>query len=137
MKFVDKNDKALVSEICMRNVNFYYGKVHALKNIQLDIFRSNVTAFIGPSGCGKSTLLRTINRMYDLYPGQRAEGEVVVDGKNILAEGVDTIALRAKVGMVFQNLRHFPCLFMKTLPSVCACMKNCRAMRWMIVSSGL
>jgi len=89
-------------------VNFYYGKVHALKNIQLDIFRSNVTAFIGPSGCGKSTLLRTINRMYDLYPGQRAEGEVVVDGKNILAEGVDTIALRAKVGMVFQKPTPFP-----------------------------
>ena len=108
MKFVEKNDKALVPEICMRNVNFYYGNVHALKNIQLDIFRGNVTAFIGPSGCGKSTLLRTINRMYDLYPGQRAEGEVMVEGKNILADGVDTIALRAKVGMVFQKPTPFP-----------------------------
>ncbi len=100
--------KEPVTEICMRNVNFYYGKVHALKNIHLDIFRGSVTAFIGPSGCGKSTLLRTINRMYDLYPGQRAEGEIVVDGKNILAEGVDTIALRAKVGMVFQKPTPFP-----------------------------
>ena len=108
MKPFEKNDKEPVTEICMRNVNFYYGKVHALKNIHLDIFRGSVTAFIGPSGCGKSTLLRTINRMYDLYPGQRAEGEIVVDGKNILAEGVDTIALRAKVGMVFQKPTPFP-----------------------------
>ncbi len=108
MTFVEKNDKALVTEICMRDVNFYYGKVHALKNIQLDILRGNVTAFIGPSGCGKSTLLRIINRMYDLYPGQRAEGEVIVDGKNILADGIDTIALRAKVGMVFQKPTPFP-----------------------------
>ena len=96
------------SEIRIRNLNFYYGKAIALKNINLDIYKGKVTAFIGPSGCGKSTLLRAINRMYDLYPGQYAEGELLVGGKNILDKGVDTIELRAKVGMVFQKPTPFP-----------------------------
>ena len=95
-------------EISIRNLNFYYGKAIALKNINLDIYKGKVTAFIGPSGCGKSTLLRTINRMYDLYPGQYAEGELIVAGKNILDKDVDTIDLRAKVGMVFQKPTPFP-----------------------------
>ena len=103
-----ENAVMLDTQIAFRNFDFYYGKYHALKNINLEIYKSNVTAFIGPSGCGKSTLLRTINRMYDLYPGQRAEGELLIEGQNILDKGVDTIALRAKVGMVFQKPTPFP-----------------------------
>jgi phosphate transport system ATP-binding protein len=99
---------ALVTEVLFRNFNFYYGKFHALKNINLEIYRRQVTAFIGPSGCGKSTLLRTINRMYDLYPEQRAEGELMLGGKNIIAKGTDIYDLRAKVGMVFQKPTPFP-----------------------------
>ena len=95
-------------QICARNFNFYYGKFHALKNINLDIYKHRVTAFIGPSGCGKSTLLRTMNRMYQLYPEQRAEGELRLDGKNILDADVDLIDLRARVGMVFQKPTPFP-----------------------------
>jgi len=104
----EKHSENLVPQISIRNLNFYYGKAIALKNINLDIYKGKVTAFIGPSGCGKSTLLRTINRMYDLYPGQHAEGELIVDGKNILDKDVDTIELRAKVGMVFQKPTPFP-----------------------------
>lgn len=103
-----QSHEPLVSDISIRNLNFYYGKDIALKNINLEIYKGKVTAFIGPSGCGKSTLLRTINRMYELYPGQRAEGELIVNGKNILAKNVDTIELRAKVGMVFQKPTPFP-----------------------------
>jgi phosphate transport system ATP-binding protein len=95
-------------QIRARNFNFYYGKFHALKNIDLDIYKHRVTAFIGPSGCGKSTLLRTMNRMYQLYPEQRAEGELLLDGKNILDTDVDLIDLRARVGMVFQKPTPFP-----------------------------
>ncbi|RTL49902.1 MAG: phosphate ABC transporter ATP-binding protein PstB [Rhodocyclaceae bacterium] len=98
----------LETQIALRNFNFYYGKYHALRNINLDIFKRKVTAFIGPSGCGKSTLLRTLNRMYDLYPEQRAEGQLLLDGKNLLDKGVDLNALRAKVGMVFQKPTPFP-----------------------------
>lgn len=96
------------AKISLRNLNFYYGKSHALKNINLDIPERQVTAFIGPSGCGKSTLLRTMNRMYDLYPGQRAEGEILLDGQNILEKGADLNKLRARVGMVFQKPTPFP-----------------------------
>jgi len=96
------------TKISLRNLNFYYGKSHALKNINLDIPDRQVTAFIGPSGCGKSTLLRTMNRMYDLYPGQRAEGEILLDGQNILEKGADLNKLRARVGMVFQKPTPFP-----------------------------
>lgn len=96
------------SKIKVRDLNFYYGKFHALKNISLDIARNQVTAFIGPSGCGKSTLLRTFNKMYQLYPDQRAEGEILLDGENILADKRDVSLLRARVGMVFQKPTPFP-----------------------------
>ena len=95
-------------QISARNFNFYYGSFHALKNIEVDIYQNCITAFIGPSGCGKSTFLRCFNRMFELYPEQRAEGELVLDGKNILAKGVDATSLRAKVGMVFQKPTPFP-----------------------------
>ena len=92
----------------IRNLNFYYGSFHSLKNINLDIKENSVTAFIGPSGCGKSTLLRTLNRMYDLYPGQRAEGQIMFNGKNILDPKQDLNLLRARIGMVFQKPTPFP-----------------------------
>ena len=89
-------------------LNFFYGKTQSLTNVSLDIHEKQVTAFIGPSGCGKSTLLRTLNRMYDLYPGQRAEGQIMYRGKNILDADQDVNMLRAKVGMVFQKPTPFP-----------------------------
>ena len=94
--------------LAIRNLNFYYGKFHGLKNINLDIFEGKVTAFIGPSGCGKSTLLRTLNRMYSLYPGQQAQGEIMLEGNNILDAKQDLNLLRARVGMVFQKPTPFP-----------------------------
>ncbi|MGL9722491.1 phosphate ABC transporter ATP-binding protein PstB [Sodalis sp. (in: enterobacteria)] len=96
------------SKLQVRDLNFYYGKYHALKNISLNIKRNQVTAFIGPSGCGKSTLLRTFNKMYQLYPEQRAQGEIMLDGQNILADTGDVSLLRARVGMVFQKPTPFP-----------------------------
>ncbi|MDZ4253046.1 MAG: phosphate ABC transporter ATP-binding protein PstB [Sulfuritalea sp.] len=104
------NDAAvqLEAQMACKSLDFYYGKYHALKNINLEIYKRNVTAFIGPSGCGKSTLLRTMNRMYDLYPDQRATGELLLDGKNMLDRKVDVTVLRAKVGMVFQKPTPFP-----------------------------
>src|SRR5215831_14327991 len=96
------------AKLSVRGLNFYYGSFHALKNINLDIPEGKVTAFIGPSGCGKSTLLRTFNRMYSLYPEQRAEGEVVIDGENILTQKRDVSLIRAKIGMVFQKPTPFP-----------------------------
>ena len=95
-------------QLAIRNFNFYYGKFHALKNVNMDIYKGRVTAYIGPSGCGKSTLLRTINRMYSLYPEQHAEGELLLDGKNLLDKDVDVNALRAQIGMVFQKPTPFP-----------------------------
>jgi phosphate transport system ATP-binding protein len=95
-------------KIDVRNLNFYYGKFHAIKNVNLSIKQNKVTAFIGPSGCGKSTLLRTFNRMYELYPGQRAEGEIILDGENLLTSNLDISLIRAKVGMVFQKPTPFP-----------------------------
>jgi phosphate transport system ATP-binding protein len=92
----------------VRNLNFFYGKFQGLKNINLDIAEKKVTAFIGPSGCGKSTLLRTLNRMYSLYPGQRAEGEISFYGQNILEPKQDLNLLRARIGMVFQKPTPFP-----------------------------
>jgi phosphate transport system ATP-binding protein len=94
--------------LAIAGLNFYYDRFQSLKNINLDIYEKKVTAFIGPSGCGKSTLLRTLNRMYDLYPGQRAEGSVLYHGRNILESGQDVNMLRAKVGMVFQKPTPFP-----------------------------
>jgi phosphate transport system ATP-binding protein len=98
----------LKDKIAIRNLNFYYGESKALKGISLPLYANKATAFIGPSGCGKSTLLRVLNRMYDLYPGQRAEGQVFFDGKNILEPGLDLNLLRARVGMVFQKPTPFP-----------------------------
>ena len=105
------NDATLTNtpqKIRVRKLNFFYGKFQGLKNIDLDVAQNKVTAFIGPSGCGKSTLLRTFNRMYDLYPGQKAEGEIVLNGKNVLDPDQDLNSLRAKVGMVFQKPTPFP-----------------------------
>ncbi len=92
----------------IKNLDFYYGTFKGLKNINLDIAEGKVTAFIGPSGCGKSTLLRTLNRMYSLYPGQRAEGQINLYGENILDAKQDLNLLRARVGMVFQKPTPFP-----------------------------
>ncbi len=95
-------------KMSVKNLNFFYGKFHALKDINLEISEHQVTAFIGPSGCGKSTLLRVFNRMFELYPEQRAEGEVWFDGENLLTSKKDVALLRAKVGMVFQKPTPFP-----------------------------
>ena len=95
-------------KMTVRDLKFYYGDSIALKSISLPLYEHRVTAFIGPSGCGKSTLLRVLNRMYDLYPNQRAEGEVVLDGDNILSPQQDVNLLRSKVGMVFQKPTPFP-----------------------------
>jgi len=100
--------QSLQAKISAKNMNFYYGKFHALKDINIDIPASQVTAFIGPSGCGKSTLLRTFNRMYELYPKQRVEGKILLDGKDIHSAEQDLNLLRAKVGMVFQKPTPFP-----------------------------
>ena len=101
-------DKNLKAQIQVRNFNFYYGATQAIKNVHLDIYDRKVTAFIGPSGCGKSTLLRALNRMYELYPNQRAEGEILLDGQNILNRDTDLNRLRARIGMVFQKPTPFP-----------------------------
>lgn len=92
----------------VRDLDFYYGSFKGLKSVSMDIAEKKVTAFIGPSGCGKSTLLRTFNRMYDLYPGQRAEGQIIFHGQNTLDKGVDLNLLRARIGMVFQKPTPFP-----------------------------
>ncbi|PZQ62288.1 MAG: phosphate ABC transporter ATP-binding protein PstB, partial [Variovorax paradoxus] len=96
------------AKIAVKDLNFYYGKFHALKGINLEIPENKVTAFIGPSGCGKSTLLRTFNRMFELYPEQRAEGTIALDGENLLTSKQDVALIRAKVGMVFQKPTPFP-----------------------------
>ena len=95
-------------KITVRNLNFYYGENQALKSINLPLYDGLVTALIGPSGCGKSTLLRILNRIYDLYPNQRAEGEVLLDGQNVLDPRLDLNLLRGRVGMVFQKPTPFP-----------------------------
>jgi len=95
-------------KISVRDLNFFYGSFHALKRIHLDIPERKVTAFIGPSGCGKSTLLRTFNRMFELYPEQRAEGAINIDGENILKTKMDVSLIRARIGMVFQKPTPFP-----------------------------
>jgi phosphate transport system ATP-binding protein len=103
-----ESQNAAINAIEVRNLNFFYGSFQGLKKINLDIEQGKVTAFIGPSGCGKSTLLRTLNRMYDLYPGQRAEGEINFYGQNILQAGLDLNLLRSRIGMVFQKPTPFP-----------------------------
>ncbi|HEX7748494.1 MAG TPA: phosphate ABC transporter ATP-binding protein PstB [Bordetella sp.] len=96
------------SKLEVKNLNFFYGNFHAIRNVNMSIRENKVTAFIGPSGCGKSTLLRTFNRMFELYPGQRAEGEIMLDGENLLTTNTDIALIRAKVGMVFQKPTPFP-----------------------------
>ena len=98
----------LAEKIAIRNLEFFYGDGRALKGISLSLYANKTTAFIGPSGCGKSTLLRVLNRMYDLYPGQRATGEVLFDGDNLLRADQDINLLRARIGMVFQKPTPFP-----------------------------
>jgi phosphate transport system ATP-binding protein len=98
----------LKHKVTIRDLNFYYGESRALKSISLPLYANKVTAFIGPSGCGKSTLLRILNRIYDLYPKQRAEGEVLLDGEDILSPRQDLNLLRARIGMVFQKPTPFP-----------------------------
>ncbi len=102
------SDQKAMNAIEVRDLNFFYGSFQGLKDINLDIEQGKVTAFIGPSGCGKSTLLRTLNRMYDLYPGQRAEGKINFYGQNILEPGQDLNLLRSRIGMVFQKPTPFP-----------------------------
>jgi len=102
------NAAPLKNALEVRNLNFYYGKFQGLKEVSMDIAERKVTAFIGPSGCGKSTLLRTLNRMYSLYPGQRAEGQINFYGQNILDDKQDLNLLRARIGMVFQKPTPFP-----------------------------
>ena len=97
-----------VPKLKIRNLNFYYGSFLSLKNVHMDIAERKVTAIIGPSGCGKSTLLRTLNRMYSLYPEQRAEGEILMDGENLLSPRMDLAKLRSRIGMVFQKPTPFP-----------------------------
>ena len=99
---------AAEEKVSVRGVDFYYGDNQALKNVTVPLYARKVTAFIGPSGCGKSTLLRILNRIYDLYPNQRAEGEVLLDGENILSSKQDLNLLRARIGMVFQKPTPFP-----------------------------
>ncbi|HTJ99883.1 MAG TPA: ATP-binding cassette domain-containing protein, partial [Bordetella sp.] len=105
---MENTAQTLASKIEVKNLNFYYGKFHAIRNVNMSIREKKVTAFIGPSGCGKSTLLRTFNRMFELYPGQRAEGEIMLDGENLLTTKTDISLIRAKVGMVFQKPTPFP-----------------------------
>jgi phosphate transport system ATP-binding protein len=96
------------NKICVRNLNFFYGSSQALHNISMDIQQRVVTAFIGPSGCGKSTFIRTLNRMNDVIPGTRVEGQVLIDGRDIYSAGTDVVELRRRVGMVFQKSNPFP-----------------------------
>jgi len=103
-----EGDAVPPAKLEIRNLSFYYGDFQALKNISMDIPEKRVTAFIGPSGCGKSTLLRTFNRMYSLYPDQRAEGEILMDGENLITTKLDVSLIRAKIGMVFQKPTPFP-----------------------------
>jgi len=101
-------NKNKISKLSVQDLNFYYGKFHALKSINLEIPEKKVTAFIGPSGCGKSTLLRTFNRMFELYPEQRATGSIKLDGQDLLTSKEDVALIRAKIGMVFQKPTPFP-----------------------------
>jgi phosphate transport system ATP-binding protein len=105
---VEKQKADIRAKIKVNNLNFYYGKFHAIKSVNMQIAEKKVTAFIGPSGCGKSTLLRIFNRMFELYPEQRAEGEVLMDGDNVLTSKEDVSLIRAKIGMVFQKPTPFP-----------------------------
>ena len=113
-----RSDVALATpRIAIRNLDFFYGSNRALKAINADLPERQVTGMIGPSGCGKSTLLRVLNRMYDLYPGQRAIGEVLMDGENIISPDIDLNQLRSRIGMVFQKPTPSRCRSTTTSPS--------------------
>ena len=103
-----RDKPARSNKINVRNLNFFYGSSQALHNISMDIQQRVVTAFIGPSGCGKSTFIRTLNRMNDVIPGTRVEGQVLIDGRDIYSAGTDVVELRRRVGMVFQKSNPFP-----------------------------
>jgi phosphate transport system ATP-binding protein len=105
---LERSGRETTTKVAMRDLKFFYGDVMALKGVSVNLEANKVTAFIGPSGCGKSTLLRVLNRMYDLYPHQRAEGEVLLDGENILRPDMDLNLLRSRIGMVFQKPTPFP-----------------------------
>lgn len=107
-EMIEKGEVKLAEKVSIRNLKFFYGPVLTLKSINMSLYEHKVTAFIGPSGCGKSTLLRVLNRMYDLYPYQKAEGEVLLDGQNILDAQQDLNLLRTRIGMVFQKPTPFP-----------------------------
>lgn len=124
------------SKIQVRDLNFYYGKFHALKNINLDIAKNQVTAFIGPSGCGKSTLLRTFNKMYSLYPEQCAEGEILLDGDNILTNTGISRCCAQKWGWYSRSRRRSRCPSMTISPLACVCLRNCLAPIWTSACSG-
>src|SRR5580658_5617692 len=104
----EKTQAELPRRIDIQDLSFYYGAHHALKSVSVPLYDRKVTAFIGPSGCGKSTLLRVLNRIYELYPKQRATGQVIFDGENILEGNSDVNLLRARIGMVFQKPTPFP-----------------------------
>ncbi|MCJ2054339.1 phosphate ABC transporter ATP-binding protein PstB [Methylobacterium sp. J-070] len=104
----NRADEAGPVRIAVKGLNFYYGSFHGLKDVDIDFHDRQVTALIGPSGCGKSTLLRCFNRIYSLYPEQRAEGEILLDGRNILDPSIDLNELRSRIGMVFQKPTPFP-----------------------------
>lgn len=123
-------------KISVRNLNFYYGKFHALKNINLDITKNQVTAFIGPSGCGKSTLLRTFNKMFELYPEQRAEGEILLDGDNILTNTRISPCCALRLAWCSRNQRRSRCPYTTISPSACACLKSCPVPIWTSACSG-
>lgn len=112
---VSEQPSAVENKVSIRNLNFYYGKVQTLFSINLNLAKNKVTGLIGPSGSGKSTLLRTINQIYKLYPDQRAEGEIIVDGKNLLASTMNLNTLRANIGMVFQKPSPFPMTIFKNI----------------------
>ncbi len=114
----------LATKVSIRNLNFFYGDTLALKNINLPVYTNKVTAFIGPSGCGKSTLLRVLNRMYDLYPKQRAEGEVLLDGVNILRPDQDLNLLRARSAWCFKSRPLFRCRSTTISPSASSSMRS-------------
>jgi phosphate transport system ATP-binding protein len=123
-------------KLSVRNLDFYYGGFHALKNITLDIPERRVTAFIGPSGCGKSTLLRTFNRMYELYPEQRATGEILIDGTNLLTTKEDVSLIRARIGMVFQKPTPFPMSIYDNIAFGVKLFETLPGSRWTSGSSG-
>ena len=118
------------AKITARNINFYYGETRTLKDVSLVIREKRVTALIGPSGCGKSTLLRIFNRMYAIYPKQRAEGEILLDGENVLGPRYSINRLRTKVGMVFQKPVPFPMSIYDNVAYALRHYEICRARRW-------